>query len=111
MNSKIILAFCIVITIAAAVPAQTGFGGWPPAGGVNPWIPPWVSAAPWYPQWSPCTTIGSSCVDCSTKIVCTKIGAIQRACSDPTMPHCNLGECSATPSEECAVPVVPANTA
>lgn len=114
----------------AVIPGGAGgaWGGWGPnAGGwgasmgvaaagapnaaVNPWIPPWISAAPWYPQWGPCTAVGSACMDCNTKLVCTKIGGLQRACSDPTLPHCNLGECSATPSAECAVPVVPATTA
>lgn len=107
MNSKVLLAFCVVLTIASALP-QAGWTGWPPAGVANPWIPPWISSAPWYPQWTPCTTVGKSCLDCSTKLVCTKIGGMQRACADPTMPYCNLGECSATPSEECAPPAVPA---
>lgn len=101
-----------------------GWGGWPGAGGgavggaaggapaANPWIPPWISAAPWYPQWGPCTMIGATCLDCTTKVVCTKVGGIQKACSDPTLPYCNLGECSATPSAECApVQAVPASTA
>lgn len=100
------------MAVAAAIPAQagTGAGGW--GVGANPWIPPWVAAAPWYPQWSPCTTIGSTCLDCTTKMVCTKVGGLQRACTDPTMPYCNLGECSATPTEGCGpAPAVPADTA
>ncbi|XP_049876539.1 uncharacterized protein LOC126374110 [Pectinophora gossypiella] len=107
MVSKIALALCVLVAVASAVPAAPG-GAWgPAAGGVNPWIPPWISAAPWYPQWTPCTTVGSSCLDCNTKLVCTKIGGIQRACTDPTLPYCNLGACSATPTAECA-PIVPA---
>ncbi|XP_022822879.1 uncharacterized protein LOC111353903 [Spodoptera litura] len=129
MSSKIVLIVCVVIAVVAAVPAQTGggagpwavaggwggagggAGGWGPAGGwgagwgnggANPWIPPWVASAPWYPQWVPCTTVGSSCQDCTTRLVCTKVGGLQRACTDPALPYCNLGECSATPSAECA---------
>ncbi|XP_052743365.1 uncharacterized protein LOC128199162 [Bicyclus anynana] len=115
MVSKVLIALSLV-TIAAAVPAvsppwggASSGGAWPGAGGVSPWIPPWVASAPWYPQWTPCTTVGSSCVDCTTRLVCTKIGGLQRACTDPSLPHCNLGECSATPSDECAAPAVPAN--
>ncbi|CAG9564762.1 unnamed protein product [Danaus chrysippus] len=108
MVSKIIIAICFV-TVVAAIPAQPAFTGWGAGGGAGVLLPPWISAAPWFPQWTPCTTVGSSCSDCSTKIVCTKIGGLQRACTDPTKPYCNLGECSATPSEQCAVPVVPAN--
>ncbi|KAL4709000.1 hypothetical protein ACJJTC_005861 [Scirpophaga incertulas] len=115
MGSKILLLFFVAITIATANPA--GWSGWPqigmnswaagntnpwaPSGGVSPWIPTWVASAPWYPQWSPCTAIGSTCLDCTTKQICTKVGGIQRACTDPTLPYCNLGECSATPSAEC----------
>ncbi|KPI97029.1 hypothetical protein RR46_05646 [Papilio xuthus] len=102
MAVKVALCFVLLVAVTSALPAQPGNGWAWGGGGVNPWIPPWVSAAPWYPQWSPCTTIGSTCLDCNTKLVCTKIGGIQRACSDPTLPYCNLGECSATPSEECA---------
>ncbi|OWR43881.1 peritrophin type-A domain protein 2 [Danaus plexippus plexippus] len=107
MVSKIIIAFCFV-AVVAAIPAQPGWGA---GGGAGVFLPPWISSAPWFPQWTPCTTVGSSCSDCSTKIVCTKIGGLQRACSDPTKPYCNLGECSATPSEECSAPVVPENAA
>lgn len=115
--------------VAAAVPFASAPGA---AGGVNPWIPPWVSlgaggppaaagapgaaggawippwlaAAPWFPQWTPCTAVGSSCLDCTTKVVCTKVGGLQRACTDPTLPYCNLGACSATPTAECAPPAV-----
>lgn len=100
---------------ATAVP-QPGGGAWPAAagwgaGGANPWIPPWIASAPWYPQWTPCTAIGSTCVDCNTKLVCTKVGGLQRACADPTMPYCNLGECSATPTAECAPPPAPVESA
>ncbi|KAM3965711.1 uncharacterized protein ACR2FA_000035 [Aphomia sociella] len=121
MYSKVLIALCLVVVVASAVPAQPGggWGGWaggwggaaggwgapaggPAIGGVNPWIPPWISSAPWMPQWTPCTTIGSACVDCNTKLVCTKVGGLTRACTDPTLPYCNLGECSATPSAECA---------
>ncbi|XP_075980536.1 uncharacterized protein LOC142979492 [Anticarsia gemmatalis] len=116
MSSKIVLVICALVALAAAVPAgpPAGVGG-PAAGGwgvgANPWIPPWVASAPWYPQWVPCTGVGSACVDCSTKLVCTKVGGLQRACTDPTLPYCNLGECSATPSAECAPPAAPANVA
>lgn len=127
------LVLCLQLAVAAAiVPGGAGgaWGGWganaggwgantgvawAPAGAgapnaaANPWIPPWISSAPWYPQWGPCTAIGSSCLDCNTKMVCTKIGGMQKACADPTLPHCNLGECSATPSAECA-PAVPSTT-
>ncbi|CAH2043569.1 unnamed protein product, partial [Iphiclides podalirius] len=111
MNTLITVGLAFMVTVASALPAQPAVGGfgWG-AGGVNPWIPPWVSAAPWYPQWTPCTAIGTTCLDCNTKLVCTKIGGLQRSCSDPTLPFCNLGECSATPSAECA-PDVPAETA
>ncbi|XP_039756337.1 uncharacterized protein LOC120631013 [Pararge aegeria] len=117
MVSKVLIGLCLLVTIAAAVPAVSppwGGGGWgapawPGVGGVNPWIPSWISGAPWIPQWSPCTTVGPSCVNCNTRLICTKVGGMQKACDDPTMPHCNLGECSATPSDQCAVPVVPAN--
>lgn len=89
-----------------------GAGAWGGAGaGASPWIPPWVSSAPWYPQWVPCTVVGSSCVDCNTKVVCTKVGGLQRACTDPTLPYCNAGECSATPSAGCGAPAVIANDA
>ncbi|CAH0720323.1 unnamed protein product, partial [Brenthis ino] len=112
MALKVVLALCAIVAIAAAVPAQSGWpgaeAGGPPAVGANPWIPPWIASAPWFPRWVPCTTVGSACLDCSTKLVCTKIGGMQRACSDPTLPYCNLGECSATPSAECAVPADPA---
>ncbi|XP_068617902.1 uncharacterized protein [Battus philenor] len=102
MNVKIAFGLALLVAVASAIPAQPGNAGWGWGGGaVNPWIPPWVSAAPWYPQWSPCTTVGSACVDCNTKLVCTKIGGIQRPCNDPALPFCNLGECSATPSAEC----------
>ncbi|CAG9788684.1 unnamed protein product [Diatraea saccharalis] len=120
MFSKIFILLCIVIALSSAVPAGGGWGGnpWTAAGGNglapggNPFIPPWVAQAPWFPQWTPCTVIGSSCVDCTTKQVCTKIGGIQRACADPTLPYCNLGECSATPSAECQPSTtVPAETA
>ncbi|XP_028025752.1 uncharacterized protein LOC114239646 [Bombyx mandarina] len=105
MVSKVIIALCITLAVASAVPQPAtggagGWGGWN-NGAVNPWIPPWIASAPWYPQWAPCTTIGSTCLDCTTKQVCTKVGGIQRACLDPTLPYCNLGECSATPAEGC----------
>ncbi|XP_053610336.1 uncharacterized protein LOC128675158 [Plodia interpunctella] len=84
----------------------------PAAGaGANPFIPPWIASAPWIPQWSPCTTVGATCSDCTTKSVCTPIGGITKACSDPTLPYCNLGECSATPSAECAPSTEAATTA
>ncbi|XP_030040426.2 sulfur globule protein CV3 [Manduca sexta] len=116
MASKFVLAICLMVAVASAVPqpgrawggAGWGGAGWGGVGGVNPWIPPWIVSSPWYPQWSPCTTIGSACVDCNTKLVCTKVGGLVRACSDPTLPYCNLGECSATPSAECAPEPVPA---
>ncbi|KAJ8712296.1 hypothetical protein PYW07_005138 [Mythimna separata] len=139
MSAKIVLVLCALIAWVSSVPAQPGAGigawggggggwggaaGWGGAGagawggigagagaGANPWIPPWVSAAPWYPQWVPCTVIGSTCVDCNTKVVCTKVGGLQRACTDPTLPYCNAGACSATPSAECAAPAVNANDA
>lgn len=115
-------SFTSQITVASAVPGAAGpWGGWGglgagagAAGGApvaNPWLPPWISTAPWFPQWGPCTMIGSTCLDCNTKMVCTKVGGLQRPCSDPTLPHCNLGACSATPSDECAVSAVPANAA
>ncbi|CAK1586893.1 unnamed protein product [Parnassius mnemosyne] len=113
MAMKIAIVLGVMMTVALAVPAQPAAGGWGWGGGgwvggaaANPWIPPWVSVAPWYPQWTPCTAIGSTCLDCNTKLVCTKIGGLQRACTDPTLPFCNMGECSATPSAECAVPAV-----
>ncbi|RVE53217.1 hypothetical protein evm_002050 [Chilo suppressalis] len=121
MVSKILIALCVMVAVATAIPAGGAWGAnpwagggegnpWAPAG--NPFIPPWVATAPWFPQWTPCTTIGSTCVDCTTKQVCTKVGGIQRACTDPTMPYCNLGECSATPSAECQPPTtVPAENA
>ncbi|XP_073961498.1 uncharacterized protein [Choristoneura fumiferana] len=115
MVSKIVLALCVMVAVASAVPAAGGWGapiagpwgagvgGWGGAGGVaNPWLPPWVASAPWYPTWNPCTAVGSACVNCNTKLVCTKVGGLQRACTDPTLPYCNLGECSATPSAGCA---------
>ncbi|CAH0589089.1 unnamed protein product [Chrysodeixis includens] len=129
MSAKIAMVLCLLVVVVSAVPAQPGWGGgagwggpggwggagaWGGAGGnaaANPWIPPWLASAPWFPQWVQCTGIGSECIDCNTKLVCTKIGGLQRACSDPTLPYCNLGQCSATPSVECggpAVPVVPA---
>ncbi|XP_063625548.1 uncharacterized protein LOC134797256 [Cydia splendana] len=129
MVSKIVLALCVMVAVASAVPAGGGPGGWPAAGGwgapaapgwgapaapgwapaANPFIPPWIASAPWFPVFTPCTTVGSTCLDCKTKSVCTKIGALQRACSDPTLPYCNLGNCTATPSAECApVSAVPA---
>lgn len=139
MNIEQVRLNCLTLQLAvssAIIPGGAGgaWGGWGPNGGgfgastgvawgpnaaagapnaaTNPWIPPWISAAPWYPQWGPCTMIGSTCLDCNTKLVCTKIGGLQRACADPTLPHCNLGACSATPSDECAaVPAVPATTA
>lgn len=114
--------------VAAAVPAP-GAGGWGGPGGwgggaggwggpgawggagVNPWIPPWVAAAPWMPQWTPCTVVGSTCSDCNTKAVCTKIGQLSSPCVEPT-PYCNLGSCSATPTTECApVAAVPIDIA
>ncbi|XP_021195817.3 uncharacterized protein LOC110380227 [Helicoverpa armigera] len=119
MSAKIVLVICALVAMVSAVPAQPGAGvagwgggaGWGAGGGAgwgagaaNPWIPPWLAGAPWFPQWTPCTTVGSSCVDCSTRLVCTKIGGLQRACTDPTLPYCNLGECSATPAEGCGVP-------
>ncbi|XP_028169141.1 uncharacterized protein LOC114359096 [Ostrinia furnacalis] len=109
MVSKVLVTLCVVMAVGSSTAAGWGWGApdaavanpWAAGVGSNPWIPPWVAAAPWYPQWTPCTTIGSSCVDCTTKLVCTKIGGIQRACNDPTLPYCNLGECSATPSAGC----------
>ncbi|VVC92095.1 unnamed protein product [Leptidea sinapis] len=91
MNSNIILCLSVM-------PA----GGLVGAGANNPWIPPWLAAAPWFPKWSPCTAVGAVCLDCNTRFICTKIGGLERACSDPTLPYCNLGECSATPTVECA---------
>ena len=86
--------------------------GWGGAGAGAGWgVPPWVAAAPWFPQWVPCTVVGSSCVDCTTKIVCTKVGGLQRACTDPTLPYCNAGACSATPAAGCGVPAENANDA
>ncbi|XP_026756303.2 uncharacterized protein LOC113516130 [Galleria mellonella] len=109
MYSKVLVALCLVVVVASAVPAQPGgaWGGWGgpaggAAGGVNPWLPPWLAGAPWLAQWSPCVGVGSSCLDCNTKLICTKIGGLQRACTDPTLPYCNLGQCSATPTAECA---------
>ncbi|CAG9137257.1 hypothetical protein JYU34_000445 [Plutella xylostella] len=97
MVSKVFLALCVVVAVAAALPAGAG-----PATGTNPWIPPWVAAAPWMPKWAPCPVIGADCLDCTTKVVCTKIGGIEKPCADPAYPHCNMGECSATPSAQCA---------
>ncbi|XP_013199354.2 uncharacterized protein LOC106142220 [Amyelois transitella] len=96
--------------------AVGGGGAWgapaAPAAPVNPFIPPWIATAPWMPQWKPCTTVGATCADCTTKSVCTPIGGINKACSDPTLPYCNLGECSATPTAECAPTTeVPTTTA
>ncbi|XP_063537111.1 uncharacterized protein LOC134746615 [Cydia strobilella] len=126
MVSKIVLALCVLGAVASAVPAAGGPGGWPAASGwgapaapgwgaggwapaANPFIPPWIASAPWFPVFTPCAAVGSTCLDCKTKVVCTKIGAIQRACNDPTMPYCSLGNCTATPSAECApVSAVPA---
>ncbi|CAG4951821.1 unnamed protein product [Colias eurytheme] len=109
MASKIVLVLSLLIAVAVAIPAQPA-AAWPGAGGVNPWIPPWLAASPWFPQWTPCTTVGPSCLDCNTRLICTKIGGLQRSCTDPTLPYCNLGECSATPTAECApstpIPVV-----
>ncbi|XP_026321460.1 uncharacterized protein LOC113231380 [Hyposmocoma kahamanoa] len=104
MVSNVLLALCVVVAVAAALPGAAGPPGAP--GGLNPWIPPWLASAPWFPQWTPCTAIGSTCLDCTTRLVCTKIGGLQRACTDPTLPYCNLGACSATPSAECAAPAV-----
>ncbi|XP_059052715.1 uncharacterized protein LOC131847231 [Achroia grisella] len=112
MYSKVLIALCVLVAVATAVPAQPGgawggWGGWGapgagPAGGVNPWLPPWLAGAPWIPQWTICSGVGASCLDCTTKLVCTKIGGLQRACTDPALPYCNLGQCSATPTAECA---------
>ncbi|GBP31887.1 hypothetical protein EVAR_16662_1 [Eumeta japonica] len=111
MASKMILAACALVALMAMVECQPAAGGgW--GAGTNPWIPPWVASAPWMPKWSPCTTVGSTCSDCTTRLVCTKVGGLMRACTDPLLPHCNLGECSATPSAECAPPAeAPASTA
>ncbi|XP_047992484.1 uncharacterized protein LOC125231166 [Leguminivora glycinivorella] len=130
MVSKIVLALCVLVAVASAVPAAGGPGGWPAAGGwgaggwgapaapgvgaggwapaANPFIPPWIASAPWFPVFSPCAAVGTTCLDCNTKVICTKIGALQRACTDPTLPYCNLGNCTATPSAECAPVAVPA---
>ncbi|KAI5642179.1 hypothetical protein NE865_05871 [Phthorimaea operculella] len=122
MAFKLIVALCVLVAVAVAVPAGAGGpaawgpaawgpAAWGPAawgppgaaaGGASPFIPPWIATAPWYPQWAPCTTVGSTCADCNTKLICTKIGGIQRACTDPTLPYCNAGACSATPTAECA---------
>lgn len=104
----------MAVAVAIPEPGAGWAGGWGSAGSgngaTNPWIPPWIASAPWYPQWTQCTTIGKSCLDCNTKLVCTKIGGMQRACADPTLPHCNLGECSATPTAECAPANPPAES-
>lgn len=88
------------MTLAATVSAQGWPGGWGNSGtgNINPWIPPWIASTP---RWVPCSSIGSSCTDCNTKLVCTKFGGLQRTCTDPTLSYCNLGECSATPAEGC----------
>ncbi|CAK1555800.1 unnamed protein product [Leptosia nina] len=108
MSSQIALVLCLLVATAVAIPA-TGYAQVQAGAAVNTWIPPWVPQFPWMPQWKPCTTVGASCLDCNTKLVCTKIGGLEKPCTDPTMPYCNLGECSATPSAECApeVPVEP----
>ncbi|CAK1586892.1 unnamed protein product [Parnassius mnemosyne] len=121
MAMKTAIVLTVMMTVALALPAQPtndgwgwgddgwgwGDGGWGWGGAaVNPWIPPFVVAAPWYLQWTPCAAIGSTCLDCNTKQLCTKFGGLQRACTDPTLPFCNMGECSATPTAECAIPAV-----
>ncbi|XP_013199351.2 uncharacterized protein LOC106142217 [Amyelois transitella] len=88
MNSKIVLTLCLMLVAASAIPQLPAGAGW--------------AANPWIPQWQPCSTVGASCSDCTTKSICTPIGGITKACSDPTLPYCNLGECSATPAAECA---------
>ncbi|XP_053610340.1 uncharacterized protein LOC128675161 [Plodia interpunctella] len=86
MNSKVLFTLCFLVVAASAIP--------------QPIVPGWTN--PWIPQWQPCTTVGSACSDCTTKSICTPIGGITKACSDPTLPYCNLGECSATPTAGCA---------
>ncbi|CAG9130564.1 unnamed protein product [Plutella xylostella] len=117
MMSKTVLALCVVASVAVAAQAQAGgwpmFGGWGAPAAAPAWglpaapafIPPWTQ---FMPQWAPCTTIGADCLDCHTKVVCTKVGGIEKACSDPLKPYCNLGECSATPSATCAPAPAPA---